>query len=260
MKILGGIKFILPLAFATFSSFSLYGQYSAKPDKPLTKAYLEIPITFNLMAGPDASRLATTTQGFGSISGLVLVDNIHLRSKILFRTGSASGVFLTTGFGFIAKKYRFADNLVFENRNNQLLFYPDPNPNREYSSNFFSYSKSKLILTYFRIPLGIGFSSLNYTTKKENLNISGGLVFDVLTGAKHKLKYTENNQDKIDVLRTNSNIHAAPFQVGAQLRIEMFNGLGLYGAYMLNSMFQQGKGPDTNGLEVAIYYAAKIFD
>jgi hypothetical protein len=260
MKMLGKIKFILSLSLIILSSFSLYGQYGPKPDKPLTKVHLEIPITFNLMVGDDASRLATTTQGFGSISGLTLLDNIHLRSKILFRTGNSTGVFLSTGFGFIAKKYRFADNLVFENRNNQLLFYPDPNPNHEYSSNFFSYSKSKLVLTYFRIPLGVGFSSLNYTTKKENFNISGGLVFDVLAGAKHKLKYTEAKEDKIDVLRTNSNIYAMPFQVGAQLRIEMFNGLGLYGAYMLNSMFQQGKGPNTNGLEIAIYYAAQIFD
>ncbi|MDW8159338.1 MAG: hypothetical protein RML72_10765 [Bacteroidia bacterium] len=237
------------------------GQYgTTRPYKTLTNAFLEIPITFNLMVGEDASRLATTTQGFGSISGLVLIDNIHLRSKVLFRTSNQTGFFVSSGIGFIAKKYRFAENLVFENRNNQLVFYPDPNPNHQYSTNFFSYSKSKLVLTYFRIPLAIGFSVLNYTTKKEHLNISTGVIFDVLTGAKHKLKYTEDGEDKMDVLRTNSNIHASPFQLGVQARIEMFNGLGLYGAYMLTPMFQENKGPRTNALEVAIYYAAKIFD
>jgi hypothetical protein len=174
--------------------------------------------------------------------------------------------------GVFWKKARFANPLIsyFDTSLHKTIFYANINPNRDYGREWFSYGKSKLVVTTLRINPEIGLSwgtRSRYTSswdsdsldspsvESDTATVGGpvrftvGPVLDILLGAKHKQKYLENGQKEKDVIRGNEYLNVNPLQYGISAAIK-FYAIEIYGAYFLNNFFKKHYGPSVKLLEL----------
>ena len=243
----------------------------------------EVMLTFNLLMGDDAEEFPLEYNGFGSISGLTIIDNFHYRADVFFEIGDDMALSLSSGVGTISKKYRFANAFIFRDLDNSavenaefdtevtagfipqntiahqsdyLAVYEDPNANNDYGDGFFSYGKSKLILTYIRVPLLAGFRLVDLGDEGTNkFNVQVGGVFDYLVMARHKRKFENDGDREKEVVRGNDEIYAEALQYGLGARIEIGEVIGFHAVYMLTPMFQENRGPDLTQAEFTVSFS-----
>jgi len=239
------------------------GAYKQLGDRSFVRVVVETRITFNNFRGGDRDSLPLTYAGLGSMSGWLVFDNWHIPVEALFMTGPSGGITIGSGIGFIAKKYRFQDPWIIDNRirdwssgvetitqpnPDQLVIQRDNNPEHIYANPvaFFSPDKSKLVLSYLRVPLTLGYRVANVANNEDKFNIQVGGFMDVLLGAKHKRKFEEDGRREKAVIRGNDRLLTEPIQFGVMGRLDFGKKFGIYAATMLSDFFR----PDATDLEL----------
>ncbi len=142
---------------------------------------------------------------------------------------------LVTGLGFMWDNYRFDNNVILFQGENELGF-KDPDPNK-------TYKKSKLSVTYLNVPLLMELQG----GKNSRLYISAGVVGGLRIGTHTKIKYSNGNKEK-----DRNDFFMNPLRADLMVRM----GLGrfnIYGSYGLIPLFRDNKGPKMYPFNVGIH-------
>ncbi len=147
---------------------------------------------------------------------------------------------LVTGMGISWNNYRFDKNVVLTH-DGVFDGFKDIDPTR-------SYEKSKLVVSYLRVPLMLEFQT-NSKMKANSFHLSGGVVGAVRIGSHSKIIYDGNkSKDKSD-------FYINPFKADAIAKIG-WGVINLYGTYSLTELFRNNKGPVAYPFEIGITLAS----
>jgi len=136
-------------------------------------------------------------------------------------------ILLTTGFGLEYKNYSFTENIdLVKNENGSV------NPVK---NNDLKYSKDKLHVSYFQMPILLEFNTSS--RPRKGFYLAAGVVGGVRMYSKLYQKY-ELNDYKIK-RKTKSDFNLNPYQLYGTLRIG-FNRLTLYGNFDILPLFKDG--------------------
>ncbi len=136
-------------------------------------------------------------------------------------------ILLTTGFGLEYKNYSFTENIdLVKNENGSV------NPVK---NNDLKYSKDKLHVSYFQMPILLEFNTSS--RPRKGFYLAAGVVGGVRMYSKLYQKY-ELNDYKIK-RKTKSDFNLNPYQLYGTLRIG-FNRLTLYGNFDILPLFKEG--------------------
>lgn len=250
-----GIHLILNFAVAqdTIPNFiendSLDFEKKIKTKKKLTYLhYTHLRPSYNSFIGEDAKLMTTTFKGLGSLSEWNLVLSYP------FLVGKKATKFLILPrAGFLWKKFRFANPLItyWDTTTDKTVFYVNNDLKRDYGNSFFSYGKTKLVVSTFRVNPEMGVS---FDIEEKSIGITVGPVLDVLLRPKYKQKYTVEGQKKKEVLKGNQYLNVNPIQYGVSAAL-MTPWADIYGAYFFNNFFTNNHGPKVRLLEFGIIFS-----
>ncbi len=148
---------------------------------------------------------------------------------------------LVTGMGISWNNYRFSNKNTVLTHDSEFGAGPDNDPSR-------SYEKSKLVVTYLRVPLMLEYQT-NSKMKANSFHVSGGVVGAVRIGSHSKIIYDgKKSKDRSD-------FYINPFKVDAIAKIG-WGVINLYGSYSLTEMFRNNKGPVAYPFEIGITLAS----
>lgn len=210
-----------------------------KESKSETSAREEYPTSFGgiTFSNFDLGMAKMLDNGKGSLSP----ENEFLRYKrwksinvgfdvlqVGYRSSDAFRVVLSAGFDWTHFRLK-----------NDIIFKEDTSP-LEYEESDINYSKNRFSSSYLRIPL-----AFEYRTKTRGfpgrLRYSFGPIAGILIQGSQKFKSKDEGKSKnVD------DFNYAPFRYGAFARVN-FGGLGLYGKYYFNDMFENS--PAQEGLK-----------
>ncbi len=165
--------------------------------------------------------------------------NINFFEQNISLIGQQLG--LVTGMGLSWNNYRFSDNNVVLTHNGEFNGGYETVTTR-------SYEKSKLVVTYLRVPLMLEYQT-NSKMKANSFHLSGGVVGGVRIGSHSKIKYDGNKS------KDRNDFYINPFKVDAIAQIG-WGVINLYGTYSLTEMFRNNKGPVAYPFEIGITLAS----
>lgn len=166
-------------------------------------------------------------QSFGN--SIVVNFNLFDFSQRLF-----SNIGLTSGLGLSWNNYVFYDkSTVIDEQDG--IFTAQASDNMDYD-----YKKSKLAITWIRIPLLLEWQNGASGYMKE-WYISAGIVGSAKLGAHNKQKFYEDGSK--EKLKKYDDFYLNPFHADIEFRIG-FGPLRLFADISLVEMFQKGKGPE----------------
>ena len=146
---------------------------------------------------------------------------------------------LVTGMGITWNNYRFDKNVVITD-DGKFDGYHDTDPAR-------SYEKSKLVVSYLRVPLMLEYQT-NNKMKASSFHITGGVVGAARIGSHTKVIYNGSKS------KNKGDFYVNPFKVDAIAKIG-WGVVNLYGTYSLTEMFRSNKGPEVYPFEIGITLA-----
>ncbi len=200
-------------------------------------------IKYDNFMGTDAEMFETDVQGLGSIN-----------SNYGFYRGYAIGsdafeLRMSGGLGLATKVYRFKNDYIFINQNDELLFQAD-DPAHEYDDGFFAYAKSKFYHYCLRFNPEIGFLLF------DKILISGGPVIDMRLFIKQKNKYKIEDEFYSSELRRNEHFENELFNIGWKANLG-FRRIGFTATYMTTPVFGGDNAPEINPVEFGVYFRTK---
>jgi hypothetical protein len=137
---------------------------------------------------------------------------------------------LLTGLGLEWNNYRFRDNTIIEDLNDELSGFMALEDEVDYV-------KSKLVTTYLTLPLMIEIQTNSYS-KSNSFHIGAGILSGLRIGTHTKLVH-ENGKREIEKNHGASSMN--PFKIDLMGRLG-WGKLNLYGKYALNSLFKKDRG------------------
>ena len=145
---------------------------------------------------------------------------------------------LITGLGFEFNHYAFKNNTTLIPGGDSIWAFTDTVAN---------FDRNKLKTTYLTAPLMIGISTSE--DKRKAFRIAGGMILGYRIGSRLKQKYELGD----DTFRPKvaSAFNTSPFKYSATARVG-YGRFTLYGNYALNSLFEDGEGPELHPFSVGI--------
>ncbi|RLD47460.1 MAG: hypothetical protein DRI94_13945 [Bacteroidetes bacterium] len=138
---------------------------------------------------------------------------------------------LTTGMGFQINNYRFRNNYRLDGS------LPSISANLDTVNNF---SKSKLIVSYFSIPLLLEFQFPNKTNPDNRIFLSMGAVAQLRIGSHAKYVYDLNGSKTKD--KNRDRFHLNPFLINYVAMIG-YHDFSIYAKYSNSTVFVSNEGP-----------------
>lgn len=144
---------------------------------------------------------------------------------------------LVSGLGFTFNDYKFENPYTIVKSTDRIepvaLSYDD-------------LSKTKLSVAYLNVPLLLEFQ-IPVNQNAGRLYINAGILGSVKLGSHTKVKHGGSKDKDYSGLNINSFKYDATARIGYQ-------GIGLYAKYSMNSLFQNGKGPDLTPFTIGISF------
>lgn len=147
---------------------------------------------------------------------------------------------LTTGLGLQFINYRFENNVILTHDNNKVSGYRDYNSLRDYS-------KSKLTISYFTIPLLLEYQT-NRHSKSNSFHISAGMILATRIGSHTKVVYNDDGKHKD---KDRDSFYLNPFKYDATVRIG-WGDINMFATYSVNTLFKTDKGPEVYPFTVGL--------
>ena len=153
-------------------------------------------------------------------------------------------ILLTTGFGLEYKNYSFTENIdLVKNENGSV------NPVK---NNDLKYSKDKLHVSYFQMPILLEFNTSS--RPRKGFYFAAGVVGGVRMYSKLYQKYELNDNTTKRKIKSDFNLN--PYQLYGTLRLG-FNKLTLFGNFDMLPLFKDG-GSNTGDNLMAISAGVKL--
>ena len=147
---------------------------------------------------------------------------------------------LVTGLGLRWNNYRFSNNVILE---------PDSTPIYGYGDMSRDWRKSKLVVNYLTLPLLLEFQT-NRFSRTNSFHISAGAILGWRFASHSKNLYFDNGRQKP---KQNDSFNLRPFRYDATVRIG-WGIINLYATYALNTMFEDGGGPELYPFAIGITF------
>lgn len=146
---------------------------------------------------------------------------------------------MITGLGVRWNNYRLADNIQLVPDSAQIYGYKDTQTNWE---------KSKIVANYLTVPVLFEYQT-NRFSSTNSFHVTAGMMLGwrFRTYTKMMNQETGRNVEKIK----GEDFHMSPFRYDAMARIG-WGVINLYATYSLNTLFQDGQGPELYPFAVGI--------
>jgi hypothetical protein len=146
-------------------------------------------------------------------------------------------VMLVTGFGLTYNNYRFRGDTILASGGNGIYGI----------GNTFNYSKNKLTVSYFTVPVLLEFNTSKYS--KRSFHVSTGCIFGYRAGSHTKQVYEEEGTER--KIKSYSQFSINPWRVDATLRAG-YRDFTLFANYDMVPLFRDEKGPELHPYTVGI--------
>lgn len=182
-------------------------------------------------------------------------QNIRLNKK--------GNIGLVSGLGLTWNNYRFGNNVMLANENNQF---------KGYYMEGISVKKSKLVNTYLTLPLYLEFQTTS-NKKKESAHFAAGVVAGWRFSSHTKTYFLESNKEYLlrdpsivnslpevmrspaastrNIVKEHDSFQQTPFKLDASVRMG-WGIVNLYANYALTPMFVKDRGPELYPFAVGI--------
>lgn len=135
---------------------------------------------------------------------------------------------LVTGIGFKWNNYRF--------RNSQIRLHSDSSAIYYSIDTIKSYTKSKLGVTYIKVPLLLEFQLP--IRGGDEIYLSAGIEGGLKIGARTRMKTNSGEKEK-----KKNDFHISPYTLSTVAYFG-YGNLGIYASYNLQTLFQKQEGPE----------------
>ena len=202
-------------------------------------------VSYNFFVGEDQETLETSINGLGS----GFIDIFDGSVTLDFLTIGTENVSLNLAFGYSIDKYRFSNPLLFETIDGITSPYFDEDPAHTFHNTFFSYEKSKILISWFRLPV-------NFVISTKYFVMSGGAFYDFYLAGKQKYKYMEDGGKQRLKIKNNKfqDYGFNRVKTGVYWRIHTPKGYGIDLQYMLTPLWDQNKTIGLNANEVKVTF------
>ncbi len=147
---------------------------------------------------------------------------------------------VVTGLGLQYNNYRFDYDVVLCPDSSQIYGY--------HNKAIDSYIKSKLTMSWLRVPLFIEYQT-SKVNHKQQFHISAGAVFGYRIGSHSKQVYIKDGEKQKDKIY--NDFYLNPIKLDAEVRVG-WGPINLFASYALTTLFQDGKGPELYPYTVGI--------
>jgi len=145
---------------------------------------------------------------------------------------------LITGLNFDFHNYKFQRNIHLLPERDELVV-------ATYPRDSINYTKNKITMTYFQVPLLLNYT-INPYNRKRSVRLSAGPYASLLIHSHTKRESAKQGTEKeYDSFNLNS------LQYGVSARVG-YRFVELYCNYALNPLFRDGRGPDLHALSFGI--------
>jgi hypothetical protein len=208
-------------------------------------------LAYNFFVGPDAGSFHTSAKGFGS----GVIDYFAGRNGFDIVDIGTEKFFVSVGAGLAILKYRFSNNLIFsQSENDMTRGIADPDITHNYVNTFSGYGKSKLVTTSIYFPVDLNLVIGN------NLTFIAGGYLDLNISARYKMKYLVGEDKVKEIIRSaefrNFNPSTTKFGINAALYHKKWP-IGISASYCFTPFFKPGNGPDIHEARIAATYTLK---
>ena len=155
-------------------------------------------------------------------------------------------IMFTTGFGLTLNNYRFSSDNTMRSDTNRVVTGPDYNDSGEQ----ISYTKNKLAVNYFTVPLLFQFNTNERLKKSFHLGV--GLLLSYKYNSHLKLAYDDNGDDQKSKRQDDYNIE--PFRYDFTVRLG-YRNYTLFGNYSMGELFKDGRGPTLHPYSIGLQLA-----
>lgn len=149
----------------------------------------------------------------------------------------------TTGIGMTLNNYRFTSDQTLRADTNRVAAGFDYLED----GTKISYSKNKLAVNYFTVPLLLQFNSSE--SYKKSVHVAAGFLLNYKFNSHLKLVYRDGGTREKTKRQHEFNIN--PFRCDATLRVG-YRDVSLYASYSLSDMFKSGRGPEVHPFQVGL--------
>lgn len=135
---------------------------------------------------------------------------------------------LVTGIGFKWNNYRFRNSQIRLHSDSSAIYYSIDTVN--------TYTKSKLGITYVKVPLLLEFQLP--IRGGDEIYLSAGIEGALKIGARTRMKTNEGKKEK-----NKKDFHLSPYTLSTVVYLG-YGNLGIYASYNLQALFQKQEGPE----------------
>lgn len=135
---------------------------------------------------------------------------------------------LVTGIGFKWNNYRFRNSQIRLHSDSSAIYYSIDTVN--------TYTKSKLGITYLKVPLLLEFQLP--IRGGDEIYLSAGIEAALKIGARTKMKTNGGKKEK-----NKNDFHISPYNLSTVVYLG-YGNLGIYASYNLQALFQKQEGPE----------------
>jgi hypothetical protein len=144
---------------------------------------------------------------------------------------------LVSGIGFTFNDYKFENRYTIVKSTDRI---------EPVSLDYDDLSKTKLSVAYLNVPLLLEFQ-IPVNQNAGRVYINAGILGSVKLGSHTKVKHGGSKDKDYSGFNINSFKYDATARIGYQ-------DIGLYAKYSMNSLFQDGKGPDLTPFTIGISF------
>jgi hypothetical protein len=153
-------------------------------------------------------------------------------------------IMFTTGIGLTLNNYRFDGDSTLRNTNPLSAGLDTNNLGQP-----ISYSKNKLAVNYFTLPLLLQFNT--HELNKKSFHFATGVLLNYKYNSHLKLKYSEDGDTEKEKRHKEYNIQ--PFRADLTFRAGYKNWT-LYASYGLTELFRENRGPVVHPVQFGISF------
>ncbi|HEX2936624.1 MAG TPA: hypothetical protein VHO72_14810 [Bacteroidales bacterium] len=206
------------------------------------KGHLDaIEMGYNGFLNKDNETSLTGPDAFMSLNGSPLKSlNLNLNALQVSRNIAGNYFGIVTSLRLEFYNYVFDNNLSIRKDENGIIVP------RLYTQEL---DKSKLVVSYFSIPLLFEFQFPAALTRKKRMWIAAGVIGSIKLGSHTKVKYREDGDRKKDKNHDDFNINVLRYSLTARMGYSNFY---VYGNYSPVQFFEKNKGPELYPFAVGV--------
>lgn len=206
------------------------------------KGHLDgVEIGYNGLLNKDMEMSLTGPDAFMSLNGSPLKSlNLNVNALQVSRKIAGNYFGVVTSLRLEFYNYVFDNNSSIRKDENGIIVP------RAYTQEL---DKSKLVASYFSIPLLLEYQFPAALSRKKRMWIAAGVIGSIKLSSHTKVKYREDGDRRKDKSRDDFNINVLRYSLTARMG---YSGFYVYGNYSPVPFFEKNKGPELYPFSVGI--------